>query len=151
MPAWAGENGPECFILLNKRHDDASCRVQRGPGRSPLRLSSALICFFFILPPRLWFAAGGEVLLPQLLFWRFSVVFTALLAASRHRCHCSVSANRGQECYAAWSKHLTMTTSCCTEMWGANPETRNARLRTPNRHTNTPPLKHWGFYYFDYY
>lgn len=35
LPAWAGENSPECFILVNKQHEDA-CQVLRAPCQSPL-------------------------------------------------------------------------------------------------------------------
>lgn len=33
LPAWAGENSPECLILLNKRHEEA-CQVLHGPCQS---------------------------------------------------------------------------------------------------------------------
>lgn len=44
LPAWAGENSPECLILLNKRHEDA-CQVLHGPCQSLV----LFLCWFYFL------------------------------------------------------------------------------------------------------
>ena len=44
LPAWAGENSPECLILLNKRHEDA-CQVLHGPCQSLV----PFLCWFYFL------------------------------------------------------------------------------------------------------
>jgi len=112
LPAWAGENSPECLILLNKRHGEA-CRVLHGPSPLTARLSSALV---FSSPwPRRWFVAGGEVfLLPVAAFWACFCCFRGSFGCQPSGWHCTVSANRGQECYTAWNKR-TSTTATCTQ------------------------------------
>lgn len=91
LPAWAGENSPECLISLNKRHEEL-CQVLPAPCQS-------LLGFFPRRRPRLWFA-------PQ------QIPVAALLAAGRRWWHCTVSTNRGQECYAAWNKRTSSTATC---------------------------------------
>lgn len=43
LPAWAGENSPECLILLNKRHEEA-CQVLHGPCQSLLASRFSVSC-----------------------------------------------------------------------------------------------------------
>lgn len=56
LPAWAGENSPECLMLLNKRHEDA---------RQVLH-ARVNLCFLFHFLSRLWFRV-----------WRWSVAAAA--------------------------------------------------------------------------
>lgn len=74
--------------------------------------SFSLLVLFPVYWPRFDSVEWSEVSLP-LQLPVVSLVFTALLAASRHWWHCTVSANRGQECCAAWTKR-TSTTATCT-------------------------------------
>lgn len=118
LPAWAGENSPECLILLNKRHEEA-CQVLHGPCQSLLASLFSVSCSApasALIRRRKWNVAaaasccGSILLFFGLVFFFFQVVvFTALLAASRHWWHCTVSANRGQECYTAWTKRTSTT------------------------------------------
>lgn len=115
LPAWAGENSPECLILLNKCHEEA-CQVLHGPCQSlpaSLFFVSCSALASALIRRRTWnVAAAASCCGSILLFFGGGfqvVVFTALLAASRHRWHCTVSANRGQECYTAWTKRTSTT------------------------------------------
>lgn len=89
----------------------------------PVSISACFSLFCFLLGAGLGFDSAQEVKccrcrfllrLDFVVFWVgfffFQVVvFTALLAASRHWWHCTVSANRGQECYTAWTKRTSTT------------------------------------------
>lgn len=123
LPAWAGENSPECLILLNKRHEEA-CQVLHGSCQSLLASLFFVSCSApasALIRRRKWNAAAaasccGSILLFFGLFFFFSrLLFSRLF----------------------WLPAVTDDTAP-----SAQTEGRSVTQREPNAPRPPPPSRH---------